>query len=122
MQPHYGRSTSRRRTRCRRLCPTQQLDARGHGSSDVGGSPGLYSDGVATDDLLDRITTDPNVCFGKPTIRGTRIWGGLILGFLADAVAVDEILTDYPELSEDDIRACLAYGARLSAGHFVDVA
>lgn len=77
---------------------------------------------MATDELLERTAIDPNVCFGKPTIRGTRIWVGLILGFLADGVSVGEILSDYPQLAEDDIRACLAYGARLSSGPYVDVA
>jgi uncharacterized protein (DUF433 family) len=76
---------------------------------------------VATKDLVDRITIDPNVCFGKRTIRGTRIWVGLILGFLADEVSVDEILADYPDLTDEDIRACPAYGARLSIGRDVDV-
>ena len=77
---------------------------------------------MATEELLERIVIDPNVCFGKPTIRGTRIWVGLILGFLADGVSVDEILADYPWLSEEDIRVCLAFGARLSVGRYVDVA
>ena len=75
-----------------------------------------------TGDLLERITIDPNVCFGKPTIRGTRIWVGLILGFLADGMTVEEILAEYPSLTDDDVRACLAYGARLSVGRYVDVA
>ncbi len=77
---------------------------------------------MATGDLLERITIDPNVCFGKPTIRGTRVWVGLILGFLADGMTVEEILAEYPSLTDDDIRACLAYGARLSVGRYVDVA
>jgi uncharacterized protein (DUF433 family) len=77
---------------------------------------------VAIDDMLERITIDPNVCFGKPTIRGTRIWVGLVLGLLADGMTVDEILVEYPSLSDDDIRACLAYGARLSVGRYIDVA
>ena len=81
-----------------------------------------YSGEVATGDLLERIAIDPNVCFGKPTIRGTRIWVGLILGFLADGMTVEEILAEYPTLTDDDIRACLAYGARLSVGRYVDVA
>jgi uncharacterized protein (DUF433 family) len=71
---------------------------------------------------LERITIDPNVCFGKPTVRGTRIWVGLVLGLLADGMTVAEILDEHPSLTEDDIRACLAYGARLSNGRYVDVA
>ena len=77
---------------------------------------------MATGDLLERITIDPNVCFGKPTIRGTRVWVGLVLGFLADGMTIEEILAEYPSLTDDDIRACLAYGARLSVGRYVDVA
>jgi len=77
---------------------------------------------MATGDLLERITIDPNVCFGKPTIRGTRVWVGLVLGFLADGMTIEEILAEYPSLTDDDVRACLAYGARLSVGRYVDVA
>ena len=77
---------------------------------------------MAAGDLLERIAIDPNVCFGKPTIRGTRVWVGLILGFLADGMTVEEILAEYPSLTDDDIRACLAYGARLSVGRYIDVA
>jgi uncharacterized protein (DUF433 family) len=77
---------------------------------------------VVNDDLLDRVSVDPDVAFGRATIRGTRIWVGLILGLLADGMTHEELLTEYPQLSEDDLRACLAYGARLTTGHFVDVA
>lgn len=73
-------------------------------------------------ELLERITIDPNVCFGKPTVRGTRIWVGLVLDLLANGMTVGDILDEYPSLSDDDIRACLAYGARLSAARYVDVA
>jgi uncharacterized protein (DUF433 family) len=74
------------------------------------------------EDLLERIEIDPAVCFGKPRIRGTRIWVGLMLGLMADGMTTEEILADYPQLSADDLRACLAYGARLAVGRFVDVA
>lgn len=77
---------------------------------------------MATEDLLGRIAVDPQVCFGKPTVRGTRIWVGLVLGMLADGMTVEEVLAEYPYLSDADIRACLAYGAMLSTGRFVDVA
>lgn len=64
--------------------------------------------------LLDRITTDPKVCFGKPCIRGHRIWVSLILDKLAGGLTTAEILADHPGLVEDDIRACIAYGAEMS--------
>ncbi len=71
---------------------------------------------------LERISIDPNVCFGKPTVRGTRIWVGLVLDLLADGMTVDLILDEYPSLTDEDIRACLAFGARLSTGRYIDVA
>ena len=73
-------------------------------------------------DLPERIDIDPRVCFGKPRVKGTRIWVGLILGMMADGMSTDEILSDYPQLSDEDLRACLAYGAQLAVGRFVDVA
>ncbi len=69
---------------------------------------------------MDRIDIDPAVCFGKPRVRGTRV--GLVLGLMADGMTPEEILGDYPELSIDDLRAFLAFGARLAVGRFVDVA
>ena len=61
--------------------------------------------------LLTRISIDPNVCFGKPCIRGTRIWVSLLLDLLADGMSVEEVLTEYPHLAEEDVRAAIAYGA-----------
>jgi len=71
--------------------------------------------------LLDRISIDPNVCFGKPCIRGTRIWVSLLLDFLASGMTVKEILEEYPQLSEEDIRAAIAYGAEMSRERFVEI-
>ncbi len=65
-------------------------------------------------ELLKRIVVDPNVCFGKPTIRGTRIWVALIVEFLADGWSHAQILEEYPYLEEDDIRAALAYAAEVA--------
>jgi uncharacterized protein (DUF433 family) len=62
-------------------------------------------------DLLERIAIDPHVRFGKPCVRGTRISVGDILGYLAGGMAEDEILRDFPQLTREDIRACLAYAA-----------
>ena len=64
--------------------------------------------------LLDRITINPQICFGKPTIRGTRIWVSLILDFLSSGMTVEESLEEYPHLTVEDIRAAIAYGAEMS--------
>ncbi len=74
-----------------------------------------------SEDLLSRITIDPNVCHGKPCIRGHRIWVSLILDFLAGGMTIEELLDDYPGLEEADIRACIAYGAEMARGNFIDV-
>ncbi len=57
------------------------------------------------------ITINPEIRFGKPCIRGMRITVYDILSWLASGMAVAEILADYPELNEDDIKATLAYAA-----------
>jgi len=71
--------------------------------------------------LLERITVDPNVCFGKPCIRGHRIWVSLILDMLADGMDIPEILKEYPGLEELDVRAAIAYGAEMSRSRYVPV-
>lgn len=71
--------------------------------------------------LLERISIDPNVCFGKPCIRGTRIWVSLILDFLADGMTIAEIIAEYPYLLEDDIFAAIAYGAEMSRQRYVEI-
>ena len=60
---------------------------------------------------LERIAIDPSVRFGKPCVRGTRISVGDVLEYLAGGMSEDEILADFPQLTRDDIRACLAYAA-----------
>lgn len=60
--------------------------------------------------LLDRIVVNPEVRFGKPTVRGTRLTVGEILGYLADT-SEKEVLRDFPQLTPEDIKACLAYAA-----------
>jgi uncharacterized protein (DUF433 family) len=73
------------------------------------------------DELHARIAIDPNVCFGKPCIRGTRIWVSLILDNLAEGVAEREILDEYPQLTSEDVRAAIAYGAEMARERFVDI-
>jgi uncharacterized protein (DUF433 family) len=70
-------------------------------------------------ELTDRIDIDAELCFGRPRIRASRIWVALLLGFMADGVSHADILEDYPQLSEDDLRACLAYAAGLAAAPVV---
>jgi uncharacterized protein (DUF433 family) len=60
---------------------------------------------------LDRITVNPNLCFGQPTIRGMRITVGFVLKLLASKLSIPEILEAYPELEEEDIRQALNYAA-----------
>lgn len=76
---------------------------------------------MSREELLDRISINPEICFGKPCIRGHRIWVSLILDFLANGASVEEILRDYPQLEEADIMACIAYGAEMSRERFVDI-
>ncbi|MBM3933931.1 MAG: DUF433 domain-containing protein [SAR202 cluster bacterium] len=71
--------------------------------------------------LLKRISVDPNICFGKPCIKGTRIWVSLLLDFLAAGMTILEILEEYPQLSEEDVRAAIAYGAEISRERYVDI-
>lgn len=66
-------------------------------------------------DLLHRITLNPNICHGKPTIRNKRYPVEMILDLLSAGMTHQEILADYPALEEDDIRACLAYASRLTS-------
>jgi uncharacterized protein (DUF433 family) len=70
---------------------------------------------------LDRIAIDPQVCFGKPCIKGTRIWVSLILDFLASGESEAQILAAYPQLELDDIRAALAYAAEVARERIVPV-
>ncbi len=72
-------------------------------------------------ELLSRISIDPDVCFGKPCIRGHRIWVSLVLDLLASGLSVDEVLDEYPDLTREDVLACIAYGAEMSRERFVEV-
>ncbi len=69
---------------------------------------------MTRDELLARISIDPNICFGKPCIKGHRIWVSLILDLLAAGTSMAEVLENYPGLAENDVFACIAYGAEMS--------
>ena len=62
--------------------------------------------------LLERVTVQPGLMVGKPTLRGLRITVAQILMALAHGVSEDALLADYPELEREDIRAALLYGGR----------
>jgi uncharacterized protein (DUF433 family) len=62
-------------------------------------------------DYHDRIVIDPQIRFGKATVRGTRISVGDVLSYLASGMSENEIVSDFPSLTREDIRACLAYAA-----------
>ena len=64
--------------------------------------------------LVDRITIDPEICHGKPCIRGLRYPVELILELLSAEMTIDEILADYDDLERNDILAALAFAARLT--------
>ncbi len=64
--------------------------------------------------LTERITIDPDICHGKPTIRGLRYPVEMILELLSSGMTLDEILADYEDLEREDILAALAFATRLS--------
>jgi len=65
------------------------------------------------ENLLDRITVNPEVMVGKPTIRGLRITVEQILKALAGGITAEELLEDYPELEKEDIQAAILYASEL---------
>ena len=64
--------------------------------------------------LMDRITIDPAICHGKPTIRGSRLMVATILELLSAEMTYAELMEDYPSLEKEDIKACLLYATRLA--------
>ena len=67
---------------------------------------------VNTDELLQRIERKPGVLGGKPVIKGTRLSVELIVGMLAAGETIEDLLRNYPHITTDDIRACLAFASR----------
>ncbi|MBI4603754.1 MAG: DUF433 domain-containing protein [Planctomycetes bacterium] len=76
---------------------------------------------MTREELLQRIWIDPARCFGKPCVRGHRLWVSLILDLLASGATEEEILLDYPGLEPEDIQACIAYGAEMARERYVEV-
>ena len=69
---------------------------------------------------LDRITIDPSICHGKPTVRGLRYPVETILELMSAGMSQDEILNDYPDLEREDMLAVLEYATRLSRVKRID--
>lgn len=63
---------------------------------------------------LQRIVSNPEICHGKPCVRGLRYPVSMVLDLLAAGMSHDEILADYPDIEAEDLLACLEYAARLS--------
>ena len=69
---------------------------------------------MSSQELLSRITMDASICHGKPCIRGLRYPVEFLLELLSGDMTTQQILADYPDLEADDLRAAIAYAARLS--------
>ena len=76
---------------------------------------------MTREELLSRISIDPSICFGKPCIKGHRIWVSLVLDMLASGWSFQEVLDNYPGIQREDILACIAYGAEMSRERYVDI-
>jgi len=64
---------------------------------------------------MDRISSDPDICHGKPVVRGLRYPVEMLLELMAAGMSIDEILEDYPDLERDDLLAALEYAALVTA-------
>jgi uncharacterized protein (DUF433 family) len=68
--------------------------------------------------MSERISINPDVCNGRPVIRGTRITVQTVLEFLAAGDSIEDVLDEYPRLTRVDVQACLDYASRLMGNHF----
>lgn len=73
---------------------------------------------MPNDDLLSRISIDPQICFGKPCIKGHRIWVSLILDYLSAGESMESILEAYPSIEREDVLACIAFGSKAVKQHY----
>ncbi len=64
--------------------------------------------------MFERILVDPNICHGKPVIKGTRVLVSVVLGYLANGSSVEQVIEDYPQISKEDILAAISFGSFLS--------
>jgi uncharacterized protein (DUF433 family) len=69
----------------------------------------------------EHVQIDPRICHGKPCVKGTRIWVSLVLDLLASGETIESIVAEYPQLTRDDVLACIAYGAEMARERFVPI-
>jgi len=69
---------------------------------------------------MERITIDPNICNGKPTIRGMRVTVKTVLEYIAAGETIDNILDAYPVLEKQDITACLQFASQMADHSFIN--
>jgi len=77
---------------------------------------------MTREELSKHISMDPKVCFGRPVIRGTRIWVALIGDNLAEGTSEEELLRAYPQLTQGDVRAALAFAAEMTRERVLPIA
>jgi uncharacterized protein (DUF433 family) len=68
--------------------------------------------------MSERIIIDPEICNGRPVVRGTRIAVQTVLEFLGAGDSIEDVLAEYPDLTREDVQACLSYASRLMANHY----
>ena len=68
--------------------------------------------------MSERVVVNPDLCNGKPVVRGTRITAQTVLEFLAAGDSVEDVLEEYPSLTREDVQACLDYASKLMANHY----
>jgi len=69
---------------------------------------------------LDRITSDPNICHGKPCIRGMRWPVEVVIDMLSSGMSIEQIIEDHPELKKEDVLACLNFAKLFLSGHSIE--
>jgi uncharacterized protein (DUF433 family) len=77
---------------------------------------------MPTENLLSRITLDPEICHGKPCVRGLRYPVETILEYLAGGDSVENLLTEFPDLERDDVLACLEFSRQMLGAKSVHIA
>lgn len=77
---------------------------------------------MSYDNLLSRITVDPEICHGKPCIRGLRYPVESILEYLAGGDSVEQVLAEFPDLERNDVLACLEFSRKMLAVKSVHLA